>query len=106
MTTPFAAGPLAAVGAIQGVGVVIVLPVTSCGITETARVARYMAGESSGQCGPCVSGLPAVADDLELLAEGRADASVLERIERRAAQIEGGERAVTPTVWSDWCAAP
>ncbi len=89
LTTPFAAGPLATVGATQGVGVIIALPVTSCGITETARVARYMAGESAGQCGPCVFGLPALADDLELLAGGRADPGVLERIERRATQING-----------------
>jgi NADH:ubiquinone oxidoreductase subunit F (NADH-binding) len=48
-----------------------------------------MAGQSAGQCGPCVFGLPALADDLELLWSGRADAELFERISRRAAQIDG-----------------
>jgi NADH:ubiquinone oxidoreductase subunit F (NADH-binding) len=69
--------------------VVIALPVDSCGITETARLVRYLAGESAGQCGPCVFGLPAIAGDLEQLASGRADAEVLDRIESRSATVEG-----------------
>ena len=89
LVTPFAPGPLAALGATPGVGVVVALPSASCGIAETARVTRYMAGESAGQCGPCVFGLPALADDLELLAGGRAHAGVIGRIERRAGHIDG-----------------
>ena len=87
--TPLAPGPLARVGATLGVGIIVALPVGSCGIAETARVARWMAGESAGQCGPCVFGLPAVADDLELLAAGRADADVLARVEERSRSIAG-----------------
>ena len=67
----------------------VALPRTSCGIAETARIARYMAGESAGQCGPCIFGLPAIADDLEQLWAGRADAAVLDRIQMRAATVEG-----------------
>jgi NADH:ubiquinone oxidoreductase subunit F (NADH-binding) len=89
LATPYAPGPLAAAGATTGVGIAVALPATSCGIAETARIARYMAGESAGQCGPCVFGLPALADDLERLWSGRADAHLLERIETRAATIEG-----------------
>ena len=89
LSTPYAPGPLAAAGATMGVGVVVALPVTSCGIAETARIVRYMAGESAGQCGPCVFGLPAIAEDLEQLAVGRAGAGVLERIEVRAAVVDG-----------------
>jgi len=87
--TPLAPDPLARVGATLGVGIVIALPVGSCGIAETARIARWMAGESAGQCGPCVFGLPAIADDLELLAAGRADAGVLARIEDRSRSVVG-----------------
>ena len=89
LSVPYAPGPLAAVGATLGVGVIVVLPAASCGIAETARIVRYMAGESAGQCGPCVFGLPAVADDLERLWAGTADPGVLGRIERRAATIAG-----------------
>jgi len=89
VSVPYAPGPLAAVGATLGVGVIVVLPAASCGIAETARIVRYMAGESAGQCGPCVFGLPAVADDLAHLWAGTADPEVLGRIERRCATIGG-----------------
>jgi NADH:ubiquinone oxidoreductase subunit F (NADH-binding) len=89
LSVPYAPAPLGEVGATLGAGVIVALPVTSCGIAETARAARYMAGQSAGQCGPCVFGLPALADDLEQLWAGRGDADVLVRIERRAGQIEG-----------------
>ena len=53
------------VGARLGAGAIVVLPASACGVAETARVARYLAGESAGQCGPCLHGLAAVADSLE-----------------------------------------
>jgi NADH:ubiquinone oxidoreductase subunit F (NADH-binding) len=87
-SVPLAPRALADAGATLGVGIVVVLGTASCGIAETARIARYMAGQSAGQCGPCVYGLPAVAEDLELLAIGRADAAVLTRVERRCAAID------------------
>ena len=37
------------------------LPADVCGLAETARVARYLADESAGQCGPCVFGLGSIA---------------------------------------------
>jgi len=85
----YAPRPLTEVGATLGVGVVVVLPSTSCGIAETARIARYMAGESAGQCGPCVYGLPAIAEDLELLAAGRGDHGVLARLGQRSGAVLG-----------------
>ena len=57
--------------------------------TETARIARYMAGQSAGQCGPCVFGLPAIAADLERLWAAAAEPGLLGRIERRAATVDG-----------------
>jgi NADH:ubiquinone oxidoreductase subunit F (NADH-binding) len=47
---------------------VIALPAAACPIAETARVIRYLAEESAGQCGPCLFGLPALADALASLA--------------------------------------
>ena len=43
----------------------LALPDHACGICESARVARYLASESAGQCGPCVHGLSAIAERLE-----------------------------------------
>ena len=88
-STPLAGDALARAGATLGVGIVVALPTTSCGIAETARIARWMAGESAGQCGPCVFGLPAIADDLELLAAGRSDAGVVARIDERSRSVVG-----------------
>ena len=62
--TPYASVSLRSIGASAGVGVIVVLGETACGVAETARIARYLAGQSAGQCGPCVFGLPAIADDL------------------------------------------
>jgi NADH:ubiquinone oxidoreductase subunit F (NADH-binding) len=89
LAVPYAPGPLNVAGTSQGVGVIVALPRTSCGVAETARIARYMAGESVGQCGPCIFGLPAIADDLEQLWAGGADAEVVDRIQMRAATVEG-----------------
>ncbi len=89
LDTPFAPGPLASIGATMGVGAVVALPAPACGVAETARIARFLAGESAGQCGPCVFGLPAIADDLERLALGRAGPEVLDRIAQRAATVDG-----------------
>lgn len=87
--TPFAPGPLTAAGATLGVGVVIALPAGSCGLAETARIVRYMADQSAGQCGPCVYGLRDVATDLEQVWAGRDGPWVLDRIRARASVIEG-----------------
>lgn len=52
---------LARAQARAGAGVVIALPPDRCGLAETARVVRYLALESAGQCGPCLNGLPRIA---------------------------------------------
>jgi NADH:ubiquinone oxidoreductase subunit F (NADH-binding) len=89
LATPYAPRPMAAVGGVVGAGVLVVLTRRSCGIAETARVARYMAGESAGQCGPCVFGLPTVADDLERLVDGDVDRGALAQLEMRIAAVDG-----------------
>jgi NADH:ubiquinone oxidoreductase subunit F (NADH-binding) len=60
-------------GAGLGAGVVAALPASSCGICETARVVRFLAEESAGQCGPCVYGLASIADALEEISDGTAE---------------------------------
>jgi NADH:ubiquinone oxidoreductase subunit F (NADH-binding) len=80
---------LRSVGGAMGAGILITLPETSCGLTETARVVRYLAAEGAGQCGPCIFGLPALADALADLAfhGGRGDA--VDRIAGLIPLIEG-----------------
>lgn len=68
---PFSAAGLAGLGAGPGAGLVAALPRAACGLAETARVAAYLAGESAGQCGPCLFGLDAIARQVQSLADGR-----------------------------------
>jgi NADH:ubiquinone oxidoreductase subunit F (NADH-binding) len=86
---PFTPAGLRPAGASPGAGVVAVLPASSCGITETARVLGYLAGESARQCGPCQFGLAAVADDFAQLATGRLQGDPLRRLHQRLGVIAG-----------------
>jgi NADH:ubiquinone oxidoreductase subunit F (NADH-binding) len=75
-------------GASLGARTIVALPRSVCGLAGTSRVARYMARESAGQCGPCVFGLAALADAFESIA--KCDDNVddaLDRIPRLHAQI-------------------
>ena len=89
---PMTHAGLKAAGGALGAGIVIALPAAACPIAETARVVRYLAEESAGQCGPCLFGLPALADALADLAfsggreRGIDDiAALIPLIERRGA---------------------
>jgi len=85
---PLSNAGLLPVGAALGARTLVVLPHGTCGVAESARVARYLAGESAGQCGPCVFGLPAVAQALESLAASAPDGRHSpERLPRLSAQI-------------------
>lgn len=87
--TTYSNASLAGVGAAVGAGLLAVLPAGYCGIAETARIVRWLAGESAGQCGPCVHALPAIADALEALAMGAADRSDLARVQRWVEELPG-----------------
>jgi NADH:ubiquinone oxidoreductase subunit F (NADH-binding) len=89
---PMTHAALKAAGGALGAGIVVVLPESACLLAETARVVRYLADEGAGQCGPCVFGLPALADAMADLAfhgaRGRARgqlASLIPLVERRGA---------------------
>jgi NADH:ubiquinone oxidoreductase subunit F (NADH-binding) len=87
--TPYASIPLRTIGASAGVGIIVVLGAESCGVAESARIARFLADQSAGQCGPCVFGLPAIADDLTHLARGQASADLMPRLIRRLGEVSG-----------------
>jgi NADH:ubiquinone oxidoreductase subunit F (NADH-binding) len=77
-------------GASLGARAIAALPAAGCGLRETARIVEYLAGESAGQCGPCVFGLRAIADALSSLAACDAGAaSAVTRLGRLAPQIAG-----------------
>jgi NADH:ubiquinone oxidoreductase subunit F (NADH-binding) len=63
-------GSLRQAGATLGCGVIAVLGSESCGLVETASIVDWMAGQSAGQCGPCVRGLPAIAGALDDMVAG------------------------------------
>lgn len=84
---PFSAAGLAPLGAGIGAGLIAALPADACGLAETARVARYLADESAGQCGPCLFGLDAVAGEVQRLADGRT--SSLATLRRWLGQVDG-----------------
>jgi NADH:ubiquinone oxidoreductase subunit F (NADH-binding) len=88
MDVPFSRAGLRPVGGSVGAGTIVVLPRAACGLMETARVARYLAGESAGQCGPCVFGLRALADASVALAGGRGAPEALREMQDLPSEIE------------------
>jgi NADH:ubiquinone oxidoreductase subunit F (NADH-binding) len=74
-------------GARLGARVLVALPARTCGLAETARVARWLANESAGQCGPCVHGLAAVATEFEQLTGGSA--RDVPRLRRWLREVQG-----------------
>ena len=76
------------VGAALGARAIVVLPEGSCALAEVARVSRFLADESAGQCGPCVHGLDSIARVMALLAQSDSFDGEF-RIRRWLDQVEG-----------------
>jgi NADH:ubiquinone oxidoreductase subunit F (NADH-binding) len=78
-------------GGALGPGIVTVWNPAECPVETAARLISYGAGESAGQCGPCMFGLPALAADWADLArnpssKGRQHLKLrLSQLERRGA---------------------
>jgi NADH:ubiquinone oxidoreductase subunit F (NADH-binding) len=78
---------LAPHGASLGAGVVLLLSEDACPVAESARLARWLAGQSTRQCGPCMHGLDALANTIAELAGGVAGARVGARIGQLTALV-------------------
>ncbi len=53
---------MARVGGAMGPGIVTVWDPRDCPLHEVTRMLEFAAGESAGQCGPCMFGLPALVE--------------------------------------------
>ena len=80
---------LKSLGATPGAGIVHALGVTECGLVHTAQISAYLADQSARQCGPCLNGLPRIAELLHELAHGRATDQLVNEIRRVTALVDG-----------------
>jgi NADH:ubiquinone oxidoreductase subunit F (NADH-binding) len=72
-----------------GCGVIGVLPSSRCAVCEVAAIMRYLAAESSAQCGPCFFGLRALADACTRIADQGSNPETLRRLQRWSAEVHG-----------------
>jgi NADH:ubiquinone oxidoreductase subunit F (NADH-binding) len=90
LSAAYSPAGLKAIGGNVGAGVIIVLDQSVCPVAEVARITRWMANESAGQCGPCVFGLPALADEIETLAKSKGRRSdLMASIEHHLEAVDG-----------------
>ncbi len=75
--------------ATPGAGIVHALPYGSCGLLATAGVVSYLAAESAGQCGPCINGMPRIAETFQVLARRDADPHLVADLERLGRLVSG-----------------
>ncbi|MFJ5549382.1 NADH-ubiquinone oxidoreductase-F iron-sulfur binding region domain-containing protein [Streptomyces sp. NPDC093225] len=80
---------LRAAGTAVGCGALRFLGPEECPVALAAEAARYLAAESSRQCGVCVSGTAAIADALRGLTLGDAPADLRERLHRWSTGLRG-----------------
>lgn len=76
-------------GGVIGASILWVLGEGTCPVVELDRITTWMAGESAGQCGPCMFGLPSVAADVHELASGRVDNTLVPRLRQRLGLVAG-----------------
>jgi NADH:ubiquinone oxidoreductase subunit F (NADH-binding) len=72
-----------------GAGVVAVLGRHQCGLVKSADIASYLAGQVVGQCGPCLNGLPRMADAMRRLARRERDPRLVDEVNRLRRLVDG-----------------
>ena len=80
---------LKSLGASPGAGILHALSHTECGLVHTAEIAGYLADQSARQCGPCLNGLPRIAELLNELAHGRATDQLVKEVRRVTGLVDG-----------------
>ncbi len=76
-------------GLSLGAGVVLPLPAQTCGLTQTVAMVDYLASMSARQCGPCLFGLPAIADGLAALVAGRGSSDGWDQLREDVGAVRG-----------------
>ena len=72
-----------------GAGVMVPLAEDACGVRVTADLVSYLASMSARQCGPCLFGLPALAEHWAALADEDGDRRTMDRLRADISAIEG-----------------
>ena len=91
-----------AAGSMSGSGGVIVMDDSVCVVRVLARIARFYAEESCGQCTPCREGTPWMEAIIEKIEHGRGTTEDVARLEQVANSIMGnticalGDAAASP----------
>jgi len=88
---------LSKLGASLGCGLVAVLDENVCGLAQTARLVKWLASQSAGQCGPCIFGLPTLSEGLDLLVAGKSRKGDLRRLRELATSVRGRGACGHPT---------
>jgi NADH:ubiquinone oxidoreductase subunit F (NADH-binding) len=76
-------------GATPGAGIVHALGMSECGLARLAEIAGYLADESARQCGPCLNGVPRLAELCEEIAFGRSSDHVVAEVRRIVRLVDG-----------------
>jgi len=87
--SPLDRSVLRSAGCALGCGLLAVASSRLCALKVTHRLLDYLAGESAGQCGSCVFGLPTLVDDLGALIAGRTGRRAPDRLFEAALELEG-----------------
>jgi NADH-quinone oxidoreductase subunit F len=78
-----------AAGSMSGSGGVIVMDDSVCVVRVLARIAKFYAEESCGQCTPCREGTPWMEGIVEKIEHGHGTAADVEKLEQAAGSILG-----------------
>jgi len=88
--TQLSVGALQRGGGGLGAGIIVAMPKQGfCGLADSARVARWLADENAGQCGPCVNGLDAIAGAMATLVSGDRNKRAEAKLALWVSQMKG-----------------
>ena len=76
-------------GASTGAGIVHVMDARHCRLRVSAAIAAYLAAQTAGQCGPCINGMPRIADTLNRLAVPGSDPRLVDEVARLRELVVG-----------------